>query len=141
MPRRLHIVWLLLLGLAAGCGTKNDAPSREAIGNVSGVVLLDGEPLSKGGMLLEKIDRSIVAMSAIDSKGNFTAKAYQSSGLPVGQYRVAVSSTPPGQFGAVTPTLDPNDKVPLRYRSVHTSNLTIDVVEGPNPPVKIDLTP
>jgi hypothetical protein len=80
-------VGLLLLGLAAGCGS-DDGLDRQAI---SGIVTVDGQPLEGGAILLEPTafeSGTGTAVGATIRRGEFTV-ARDRGPIP-GRYRVRI---------------------------------------------------
>ena len=124
---------------AVGC-------SQPEVGVVQGRVTLDGQPLSSGSVVFEDASRGISVNAAIAADGTFSARTYDKPGLPPGHYIVAIR---PGSVGSGEAPLvgdaDPDatpsqSEIPLRYRSVKTSELTADVELGDNPPFNFALT-
>ena len=93
----LQVGILLLTGLASGCGS-GDGLGRQAI---SGVVTLDGQPLSDGAILLEPATTPTgMAVGATIRRGMFAISRDQ--GPVPGSYRVRIYAssgvqTPPGK--------------------------------------------
>jgi hypothetical protein len=78
---------LLLLGLAAGCGS-DDGPNRRA---VSGIVTVDGQPLDGGAVFLEPTSFESgtgTAVGATIRHGEFTIS--RDRGPLPGRYRVRI---------------------------------------------------
>ncbi len=120
----------VLLGLA-GCGDSQ-------LGVVSGTVTLDGRPLDQGLVVFEDREKGVSVNAAIEPDGSFVVKTYDQTGLPPGEYMVAVK---PGQVGdGETPLVggpmeaQPGGSVqiPARYGSTRTSGLTATVTPGAN---------
>lgn len=115
---------VLLFGLlvTAGC-SKGKAQSY-----VSGQVLLDGEPLGVGSVLM--IDEAgQTANAPIEAGGKYSLKCSP------GKYRVAVSPPAPvdplAAKAAGKPVPEPT-KIPKSYQEVKTSGLLADIAAGSN---------
>lgn len=133
---RCVIRFLLLLGVPvllglAGCGDSE-------IGVVSGTVTLDGRPLDQGLVVFEDREKGVSVNAAIQPDGSFIVKTYDQTGLPPGEYGVAVK---PGQVGdGETPLVGgPMEAqqggpagIPARYGSTRTSGLTTTITPGAN---------
>jgi hypothetical protein len=133
----LSIVMVLLL-CVAGCG--KDA----ATGSVSGVVRLDGKPLTLGSVrFIPSAGRS--ASGEIQSDGTFTLGTYgKRDGAVIGMHRVTVIAiTPVPDAPKESRMLKENPKakplVPSRYNSPGSSGLTFEVKPGDNH-AEFDLT-
>lgn len=125
---------LLLLSIVAigsfnGCGRKQDAPVP-----VHGKVLLDGQPLTKGGIATTTTNGR-GAMGRIQPDGTFKLTTLdEGDGARVGTHKVAIAvyegeaTGPEGDHGKLL--------IPQRYTSPTSSDLTIEVTaDGPNEPV------
>lgn len=77
-----------------------------------------------------------------DEKGNFSIRTNGSKGAPVGKCKVTVTSTggyeiPPSDGNEMKTKTKP--KVSAKYTSVDTTDLIIDVPDGGNQDLKLDL--
>ncbi len=72
-----------------GCGG-DDGSYQGATGTVSGVVKLDGKPLTETATVTFLSKEGFAASGQTDSSGNFTLKYKQNSNIPVGKYAVSV---------------------------------------------------
>jgi len=118
------------LVLFSGCG-----PSH---GTITGMVTLNGQPLSDGQVSFLAQDGTIVT-SMIDSNGKYRIPQF-----PVGLAKVTVY--PPMDMAAIGDTIKnqgkdkgpprltapptPKSDIPSRYADPQTSNLTVDVRRG-----------
>lgn len=125
----------ILIALAAiiGCGSGD----RPALGQVEGVVRLNGQPLTAGKVrFLPASGRG--AIGTIQSDGAFTLGTYgEDDGALIGLHQVAIIAYQPGKVGRPDPsvrgsTLKP--LVPERYLATGTSGLTFEVKAGDNHP-------
>src|SRR5262245_45712495 len=128
---RRHGVGLLLLGLAAGCGS-GDGLNRQPI---SGIVTLDGQPLEGGAILLEPTSfESGTAVGATIRRGEFTIPRNQ--GPIPGRYLVRIYASSgvqaPPRDGQTDKTRRPMvDRLPDVYNT--RSELRAEVgARGPN---------
>ena len=112
------------LVLLSGCG----GPS-ETTGTVSGTVTLDGKPVATGEIGFISAE-GFSAIAEIGSDGSFTVE----ENMPVGKYIVTVNPPAlmeaPGEEGD-TATLA-ESAVPDGYSDEGTSDVTQEIVEGPN---------
>jgi hypothetical protein len=120
---------LLLPLLAAGCGP--------AVGEVSGTVTYQGQPLGSGQIMF--LGDKGTAPASIAADGTYTAHK-----VPVGTVQITVETIPPvsgGQGGNVAgmglntegaTTAAPGKyvKIPDKYKNARTSNLTYEVKSG-----------
>jgi len=129
MSLRTFLLIAIIL-LMAGCGGTYDS-------YVSGLVTLDRKPLLRGTISFKPVQPGPTAYGLISDDGSFTLKTGRESGLPSGEYVVAVVANEPSvskEEGAL-PT--PGKPItPLWYRSTKTSPLKITVDSGSN---EIDL--
>ena len=122
---------MLALVMSLGCG-----PSKPDVVPVSGVVTLDGQPLTTGSIqFIPKDNRP--AYAQIGSDGKFTLETDDEKGAVVGSHQVVVTA----QEIVGTPETGEQVKyiAPERYGSLETTDLTVDV-QGPRDDVKIELT-
>jgi hypothetical protein len=98
MTRRLASASLLLLTTVIGC-----AKSPPAVVEVSGVVLLDGQPLPKAKVefvpQLKDFGAQYNSVGVTDEKGRFTLQCgIQKPGAVVGHHLVLVSNNIPSEY-------------------------------------------
>ncbi|MDZ4819906.1 MAG: carboxypeptidase-like regulatory domain-containing protein [Planctomycetota bacterium] len=124
-----------------GCG-KRTPP----YGKIAGRVTMNGKPVNHGSITFT--GEGVGSMYNLGPDGEFEAKSYDLPGLPVGKYKVAISPLSYRTSKTVENIQqNPNAgaaakvEVPVKYHSAETSGLTIDVVEGENPPFNRDLKP
>lgn len=135
---RCRTVCLLVLtaSLTLGCG------SGEVIVPVTGQVLLDGKPLTFGGVAFHP-PAGQPARGRIDEKGNFTLTTKElDDGAVVGTHRVRVSCyqrQSPEKMAKNSETPLGRLLIPERYTSIDTSGIEIQVAEGMEP-VVLELT-
>lgn len=80
--------FLLSLLLFPGCGSSYDS-------TISGKVMMNGSPLSKGTVSFHPVAGGPVATGAIQSDGTFTIQTATKEGLQPGEYKVTVVATDP----------------------------------------------
>jgi hypothetical protein len=140
LPRFLAVLPAILLLLAAGC-------SNEKLGQVNGVVAVDGKPLNTGSIVFQNAAAGVSINANIAEDGTFVIKTFDKNGIPPGIYKVAVRVDTFGD--PETPLVGqpikrkpkPAVLVPEKYRTLETSDLTATVNPGVNPPMKFDLKP
>ena len=88
-PRPFSLLCLLSsLFTLAGCGGSYDA-------TISGKVMMNGSPLSKGTVSFHPVAGGPVATGTIQSDGTFNVQTATKEGLPPGEYKVTVVATDP----------------------------------------------
>ena len=138
--RQTTCMWILLAGtfLMLGCGG-SDAPP---LGEVSGTVELNGEPLA-GVIVLFKPDNGRVATATTDSKGYYSLEyAYGVKGAKVGPNTVSLE-WPLGFAGAKPLPAKYTTQSELKKEVEAGKNtidleLTADGPAGPAPPKNVD---
>jgi hypothetical protein len=124
-PAGGEVVDLIQLGLADPVRNAGaDARPRDEKGTVTGTVTYKGVPLPAGAVALHFTDDTKY-VAAVGPEGSFRL-----TDLPVGSFRVAVSTTP----GKDKPFV----KIPNKYHSPQTSALSV-VVKGGEQSLRIDL--
>lgn len=144
------VCWILLVVLTVGgCSFRSTKDAEPVADFISGQVTVDGQPLTTGSVLLEKTDHSVATLVPINTDGSFTAKTLDGSGLPIGEYRIAIAPLRIGEadqsqlsaFNKSPDTAAVKSAIPERYQKIGTSGLNLVVVEGKNPPLTLDLKP
>lgn len=124
-PLRKASTYGILLVALAGCGGK---PA-----SVTGVVILDGEPLEHGTVGFAPTSGGMRAAGTIQSDGSYKLMTNRESGLDVGEYAVTVSSREPGKENpAGGPPMPGPYITPRRYAIASTSGLQYQVDKGSN---------
>jgi hypothetical protein len=126
-------LWLAALLMAVGC-------SSESMGELEGVVKLNGSPVGPGTITLQPIDDSRAgAMATFGEDGKYSVmSAGRKPGAPPGEYRVLIYG---GEgFGEETAGPRPQSKIPVRYGQPESSNLTVKIEPGSNT-MDFDLAP
>lgn len=137
MGHRLAAGGLLLAATLVGCGN-NDRP----LAPVTGQVLYRGEPLAFGSVTFQPAGGQ-PARADIGPDGKFElATPGQGAGGVVGHNRIRVTS-----FEGQAPTAAAAGDAPLgkslipeRYTSYTTSGLEVEIQQGNNEPIIIELT-
>lgn len=133
---------ILLVLAAAGCGGVSDAP---VLAKVTGVVMLDGKPLTKGSVQFtpdsSQGTSGRMALGDIGPDGEFTlTTSTPGDGAQVGFHKVSVVCVD-------APPFDPKNPVPTtvkwlipeKYGVEQTSGLTAEVKEGEENIIQFDL--
>lgn len=111
--------------LTAGCG---GGPERHP---VRGTVTLDGDPLPEANVtFIAEKQGGPWGIGRTDAQGNYTIRAGEYEGLPVGEYRVRVSTYVSGNPQPDPPIPPVPERVPVEYNR-HTT-LTREVKPGEN---------
>ena len=130
---KLACVTIALAALLSGCGTAGEAGTVP----VTGVVLLDGQPLDQAAVAFIGKGGARLASATTDSAGKFTLNA------SLGKNQVTVAKEAPAaavadtgdglmptdaEYAALPPP--PKAGVPAKYADPKTSGLAIEVVDG-----------
>jgi hypothetical protein len=119
---------LALLGAAVGCG--DGRPKRVP---VSGHVLIDGKPLTRGYVQFAPGD-SRASTGGLDADGHFVLTCFEmGDGAVTGKHKVSVMAQEP--IGQETIKWH----APKKYANANTSGLE-EEISGPTDAVKIELT-
>lgn len=128
-----YIGTLFLMGavVAVGC----DDP--ETLGRVYGRVTYLGEPVTAGILVFSNHQAGVHMTAELNADGTYELQTAGGFGLPFGTYQVAINPplAEPPVLGAPAPpprVLSPSN-IPLQYRELETSGLSITVGEGENP--------
>jgi hypothetical protein len=111
-----------------GCGGPYDA-------SVTGVVTLDGTPLSRGTVAFTPVEGGPGGYSPIQTDGTYSIHTGRELGLPSGGYKVTVvANEPPAMERTEQGGPPPSGKpiTPPWYRSSQTSGLEFQVERGKN---------
>lgn len=121
-----------MLAIASGCGGGYDA-------SVSGIVTLDGAPLSRGQVAFYPVSSGPPGIGRIDQSGRYEINTGREAGLPSGQYAVTVvANEPPAESQSEQGGPPAAGKLitPAWYKTRQHSNLSVTVEPGDN---EIDL--
>lgn len=130
--------------LLAGCG--GSGGDSTPTGTVTGKVSLNGKPLEGGMIVFVAQGKSSNASGTVLKDGTYTLKHGKGFSVPVGDYRIYVSSV-----DVSAPTPDPMDlnnnpekyeqknTIPEKFQSAETSGLVAVVKAGSNPNTDFDL--
>lgn len=132
----------LLFGMALlqlGCG------SKEGLAPVSGVVMLEGQPLADANVLLHPVTAKGAGpfVGVTDSAGKFTlgpSAGPAGSGAVPGEYRLTITTlktVPVGEGDAAIPKVVTPERVPDNYSR---GNMRFVVPDAGNTEVKIDVS-
>ncbi|MFM8274846.1 MAG: carboxypeptidase-like regulatory domain-containing protein [Gemmata sp.] len=136
----------LLLALLAVTGCKEREPAR---GVVKGRVTLGDRPVTGATVFFENAQAGVGMNAPLDADGNYEVKSYRGAGLYPGVYQVAVVPGAIMEPGEELPLADkakfarpkPAITIPERYHKTATSELSVEVKEGANPPFDFKLAP
>jgi hypothetical protein len=128
------------------CGCKKSAPP---IVPVTGIVMLDGQPLPKAEVRFypqeEGLPSNYIGMAVTDDNGRYTLMTNGQSGGCAGVNKITIAEGPPpdnarvqGAFEAYKQTLK-NRPIPDRFGRLSAETLTITVAAGQSE-YPIDLT-
>jgi hypothetical protein len=127
---RTYAQAIVLLTLVAGCG------KQEPWGKVEGTVSFQGKPVETAIVLFSNRAAGVEMTTFTDAEGRFEIHTAKVGGLPVGDYRIAIT---PYAVGVPTDTIVfakksmktfPN--IPIAYRDIATSGLSALVTTGEN---------
>jgi hypothetical protein len=133
---------LLCLALAAA-GCSGGTPR----GTVKGKVTLGDKPVGNATISFEG-DTGAATQATVGEDGTYEIKTHQGAGLPVGNYKVAISPGATLQAGdevplagkPLPPRKPPSTDIPEKFYKTATSGLKIEVKKGDNPPFDFDLS-
>lgn len=131
-----------------GCGGGSDGYEGDT-GTVSGVVKLNGKPITEKVIVTFLSKEGFSASGLSDSSGKYTLQYKQSPNIPIGKYSVSINSG----AGAIADTRSPEEvmnaamdadgkakdapevksEIPDKVKSPGGSGITKDVVAGENP--------
>ena len=122
MVRMRCLIAVIVLSAMAGC---SGAATERETGSATGMVSLDGEPVTAGSVNFRSNESGSAATAALDSSGTF-----QVDTMLTGTYQVFLAPPEP------TPD-DPQPAaggaaIPEKYREAATSGFTADVKPGEN---------
>jgi hypothetical protein len=116
-----------LMFLMAGCG-KGTSPDRPDLANVTGIVTLDGQPLSEAVVTFQPADRH-PSIGRTDSEGRYELYYMpDTQGGVIGPNQVMVTTRQDGEDG--DPASNIPERIPAQYNAQTT--LSADVVKGRN---------
>ena len=127
----------LILSVALGCSSRpSDTPE---LAPVSGVVLMDGEPLEGASVTFSPVNGGRGAAGSTDAEGRFRVAYIKYAGCPPGDCSVTVSTFGEilDEFGGVEGMR--KETVPKRYRG-DDSELQVTVKPGESNEFKFELT-
>lgn len=135
-----HLLAFASLLVIAGCGASHELETAP----VTGMVTLDGTPLTEGAVLFLPL-KGRGSTAAIQSDGTYSMITYGSNdGATVGQHRIVVKTlndtTVTDKDPVPTSTRQNTSVIPIRYQSVKTSGLEFDVKPGVDNVFDIKLT-
>lgn len=128
---------VLSLGLLCGCGGAPD--DQPDLSKVTGRVTLDGKPVPQASVSFQPVSGKRGASGSTDADGNFVLSYSKSTGCPLGEHVVEISTRREIQdeYGGVM-GMEP-ETIPEKYRGNETV-LTATVREGEENHFNFDLT-
>lgn len=135
MKRPVRILCVFVAGLL-GCAGSDNLPRMAP---VSGVVTLDGQPLTSGQVVLlpEVENKAGLSAATIENDGTFQIHTAGHEGAPLGKYKVAVtpSMVPSAAMAANSKpkTGMPKGGFAPRYSDQKNTPLRVEVSENPKP--------
>jgi len=124
---------MIAVSLMVGCGGTYES-------YVTGVATLDSEPLPRGTISFKSVQSGPTAYGLISDGGSYALKTGRESGLPPGEYVVAVVVNEPSVLKEEGALPTPGKPItPVWYRSTKTSPLKITVESGSNE-INLELT-
>lgn len=122
----------LLFLVLVGCGGGKPA-------TVTGIVTIDGKPLSNGTVTYSPAGGGMKAIGLIKSDGSYQIKTNSDAGIDIGEYDVAVVSREVISSGPDSPPMPGKYVAPKHYGNMKTSGLHYQVEKGSNQ-IDIDLS-
>ena len=120
----VFILLVCLLFVSTGCNGKS-----EPVGDLAGVVTVDGEPLGDCSVVLFNQEKQFSITARVDSQGNYSIKD-----ILTGVYKVAVRQQPQNfpTGEDFEHSIEVLDQIPVRYRTLEQSDLSFELAEGDN---------
>ena len=125
MPKSFRIGIGLAVLLATGCGQGD-------WGELSGTVLLNGQPVGPGTITLEPVSADRAgAIASFAADGKYTVmSAGRKEGAPTGEYPVMIHAG--DSYGEETVGPKPKSQISPRYSNPNTSDLKVTIESGEN---------
>jgi hypothetical protein len=122
MPRAIRVLLLALLTGLAGCG----GPS-----SLSGLVTLDGEPLSDAGIaFFPEQDEAEMVVGTTDQEGRYLITPAAGESIAYGKYKVVVSKRAQPTPAEVEAFITPEELIPAKYSDKSQTELIVEVKSG-----------
>lgn len=127
-----------------GCGGSSSSRYTGPWAQATGVVQVDGKPISQAGTITFMSSDGLAVTGKVDSGGTFRLKYNGSNNVPVATFRVGflpessaqgMSENPEDYFNADGSTKvaeEPAEIIDPKYHSPSTSGLTVQTAEGSN---------
>ena len=145
---RTSLLTLLTASILSLTGCE-EPMTDQPTGTVSGVLMIDGQPVGEGfGIVFMQPEEGTAVVGATDPDGKYELRWFKagvdSEEIPVGTYQIMVQPpgaeeevdvealTPEQMLAGEAPDEAPKQYFPPRYRSTATSNLSVQIEEGPN---------
>ncbi len=121
----LCVTALIFVGPLAGCGGPGN------VGEVTGTVTLDGNPLAGAMVTFTPAEGGLPAAGRTDESGRYTLQySRDAGGAKIGEHRVTITTYSEGDPDAESPVPSSPEKVPAKYNV--DSELTATVKPGGN---------
>ena len=144
--RTLGVVAVLCLAAAAGCSRPTSPPRPARLPTVvaGGQVTFRGKPLPKASIVFHHDGGNASAVATTDAEGRFVLTTYaKDDGAPVGKYRLTVATidTVEAEPGVLAPLSAEGSRSgpPANYANPATSGLVVEIPEGGDPNIAVDL--
>ena len=130
LPWYALVVTGVLCLVCVGCG------KSEPMGTVQGKVLLNDAPYSDAAVVFTSLDTGRGGVAQIEADGTFRIE----TPLPIGTYKVYLEPKFEEEETAQPKPVAINDEVPAKYWDEFSSDISIEVGEGENNDVTVQLS-
>ena len=147
MTMKLYLPFAFILGITAALGCGSDAPKgpeKLSTTPVDGIVTLNGKPAAEVSVSLHHSEGKVAPRGISDKDGKFSIATYgKDDGAPAGKYKVTAAKdmtkeVSPGVLAPPPPGGFKSD-IPIKYESVNTTDIAVEIKAGEKNSLKIDL--
>lgn len=144
---KLFVPLTLIVVITAALGCGSDAPKgpeKLSTTPVDGVVTLNGKPAAEVSVSLHHSEGKVAPRGISDKDGKFSIATYgKDDGAPAGKYKVTAAKNmtkeiSPGVLAPPPPGGFKSD-IPIKYESVNTTDISVEIKVGEKNSLKIDL--